>query len=234
MIPMRIPSSSSHCVSDNTLPRIEPLLYETLYIDDSADLQGLLDTKPAKFLAPVVKAVFVASGFNDRDDPRIARLLSACGGLEYLTVYGTVRYAALAHLRPHRLSTGFGYITGMPADPFLLPFFARITHLELYCQELHTQNRAFEELPTLTHLALFSQVPNRLPDLLCILRACRTLEILLSSFLSDMDPLGAAVRSKDDPRLFFCEPQPTAVDRQDYAVGDDIWQKVFRAAGQWA
>lgn len=189
-----------------------------------------MDTKPASFLAHAVKAVFVTSATNDDDYPRTARLLSACSGLESLTIHDTTQYATLANLRPYRLSTCLEDIQGLPAGPAFPQLFSRITHLELASEELQTPMRAFEELPALTHLALFSDALDALPELLCILRACRALEMLLSSLPRGMGHTGEAVRSKEDPRLFFCQPQSIAVDREDYAVGDDIWKKALREA----
>lgn len=163
-------------------PRIEPLLYSSIRINDCASIDRLLDAKSATFLGKAVKTLFIG---HYPVSSRVwllkaARLLSVCHRVDQIVAHTDVFYDHIASLRPRRLAIRRSCIHGVPHDDFVtLPPFSHLTHLEIYDLARRQADLSFHLLPRLTHLALHGNALYDIPVVFKTLLTCPNLEMIV-------------------------------------------------------
>lgn len=213
------------------LTRLEPLLYESLYLNRHAAINDLLAAKSREFLERTVKTVFIGDD-PLQDHQALQQLFSACSRVDQVFVYIDIAYNDIGALRPRHLAANYSAITGMSHnDLATLPLFSHVTHLQLYGSREDHNGVSFALLPCLTHLGLNVYVGVDMPMVVNILKTCAKLDLLLlfqrGGRLDDM--VNDVAECTDDPRVvLFNEVQRVKDDWADHINGVDIWEKACR------
>ena len=168
--------------------RMDALIYEMITLSDARLCRRFLftiDSRPPHFFAHKVKSLCIP---GDIRPDHAKRILSVCQGVTNLAYWITswcppAPFGLIAStLHPRQLSFntyGLFHLTTPP--DFTLPFFLRVTHLEVVDWPFIAESCTFKRLPSLTHLAVdIDQYVHAIAlELRRILRACQHLVVLL-------------------------------------------------------
>jgi hypothetical protein len=208
-----------------------------MYIHRSRKLDKIvhaLESKPPEFAACVVKTVLISVLST-----KVDTLVRLCKGITKITSKH-LSLECMEHIRPKRICVALdGQLAwDRPAGDLLnLPFFANVTHFEIFASDFNIWCFPFENLPNLTHLALpdkrfdkGSTEPDGAPR---IMATCHRLQILLIEVHRDLtylipDVLKPWCGEQDKPRIITWAGQGYAEDWEDHEIGDDIWVKAQR------
>lgn len=169
---------------------------------------------------------------GDTANLNLGQLLSACSGVDRMVLYSCISYDALADLRPRRLAVCLSLVQIKNLSyngAFTLPFFSRLTHLELFDSASWHGDLPLNMLPCLTHLALMGSILTDMPLVFNTLQICRKLEMLLfvDGFYGCPEEMVAFVSDlTDDPRIFLYDRMQTMGEDWENCISEeDIWMK---------
>jgi hypothetical protein len=220
---------------------MERIFLDSLYIVHDQQWKGLptlvrtLEKKSPDFIKSTVKTLMAAGNLSL---PSMRRILSLCCGVTKLYMSldeFKLPYESIANLRPTTLSTSLQSIYDWPVERFFeLPFFEKVTHLELQESFADYAGLPFHCLPCLTHLA-FSEIDSvwdvgAANQLVAMFNRCPRLQVvlLLVDEPEDTLPLKEVFRNISLPRLFVALSQFLEEDWDDHLNGEDNWARADR------
>ncbi|KAJ7087511.1 hypothetical protein C8R44DRAFT_991359 [Mycena epipterygia] len=212
---------------------VEPLLYRTIAVNQTAQLIPMLPAFTENFLSSAVKlkpSSFFRQAVRHLFLPFIADdayqlVLSACTCLENLWVNDDLS-DKIPLFAPLRLKQLYAIVSPLlrTLTP-IHPFFSKITHLEVLDppDDLENWIRPLSLIPQLTHLS-FSDDEAYIPMCLELLEACKFLAVLV--YLQyEPGPLDVADLSKD-PRFVVMSCTYHVWDWQmGVYAGKDYWSR---------
>ena len=235
--------------------RMEALIYETVTLSDSHLCRRFLftvDSRPPHFFEHHVKTLCIP---GDIRPEHAKRILSVCQGVINLAYWITSwcpppPFALIAPtLRPRQLSFntyGLFHLTTPP--DFTLPFFARVTHLEVVDWPFIAESCQFERLPSLRYLAVdIDQYGHAIVlELRRILNECQHLAVLLclvrqQSAMSDVEEAFRLVGDDDIRLVILPDSEPLenweasldlASDNCQWSCAERIIEERRRALGK--
>ncbi|KAJ7132684.1 hypothetical protein C8R46DRAFT_655541 [Mycena filopes] len=211
--PGRIPTLLR--VARRVLFWIEPLLYRVVLVEKDAQnryrepVPSLL-SKPAEFCTLAVRHLAVLGLPSGHLQEELFQLLRRCSGVTDLVLLSSLHQnpslpAVLAEMPLRRFTVCFTTVCVADLGCHLThPLFASLTHLGLADWVEETLRALAEQIPalrSLTHLAVFSDVPQNI--ILPILPTCPYLQVFLVLYARAHDPeYRAALRlPRQDPRF---------------------------------
>ncbi|KAJ6592598.1 hypothetical protein B0H19DRAFT_1365034 [Mycena capillaripes] len=244
-------SARSHPLSIPTLMLVawrvklwlEPVLYETIVLDDSGlhmvkdpvhssdTLLSLIEQRPS-FFRVVVRNLFIL-WVSNFDDAKTA--LSRCRSVENLWLSQSHTspdlISGIEDLPLKRLHCSLDILFGTPEKiDFTHRLFARITHLELSDNAIRVPEHYCDlaALPNLSHLAFASQ--KFIPISPTLLHTCRSLRVLvffhLAAWEDALTDYPEANEMVKDPRIVVTDCKDYVRDwRRGSHTGIDYWSR---------